>query len=266
MSTGTAVNDGVELAYEVEGDGPPLLFIQGLAYDRNGFGPTPSALADEFRVVRFDNRGVGGSDEPPGPYSVPQMATDAAAVLDELGIERAHVFGVSLGGYIAQEFALEWPERVDRLVICSTSPGGPNAYPLPQPTVEAFGKFPALSREDGLRLLVENSAGERAVRELPELIDEIYAYRLEAAPPFSAWQSQAVAGATFDAYDRIAQIQAPTLVLTGGADVVVDTRNSDLLAELIPDAKLVRIPDRGHLMVWEDSEEVTRIVREFLRG
>jgi pimeloyl-ACP methyl ester carboxylesterase len=261
-----ATNDGVQIAYEVLGEGEPLLMIQGLAYDRNGWGPLPGLLAEDFRVVKFDNRGVGESDAPEGPYTVQQLAADAAAVLDAEGIERAYILGVSLGGFVAQEFALAWPERVEKLVLVSTMPGGPKSHPMPAPTVEAFGKFPTLSREDGLRMLVENSAGARAVRDLPELIDEIYAYRLEAAPPIESWQAQAVAGATFDAYDRISAIDVPTLVVTGGDDVVVDTRNSDLLAELIPNARLVRVPERGHLLIWEDPTAVLAPVKEFLRA
>jgi len=261
-----AVNQGVRLAYEVTGAGEPLLMIQGLAYDRRGWGPLPGLLQEDYRVIRFDNRGVGDSDAPEGPYTVAQLAGDAAAVLDAEGIERAHVLGVSLGGFVAQEFALAWPQRVDKLVLVSTAPGGPKSHPLPQPTVDAFGRFPTLSREDGLRLLVENSVGARAVRELPALVDEIYAYRLEAAPPFAAWQAQAHAGATFDAYDRISAITAPTLIVTGGDDVVVDTRNSNLLAELISNAQLVRVPERGHLLIWEDSAFVADVVKEFLRG
>ena len=132
------------------------------------------------------------------------------------------------------------------------------------PGLEAFGRFPTMEREAGLRLMVENSLGVRGVRDVPGLADEIYAYRLERAPSLAAWQAQAYAGATFDAYDRIGAIAVPTLVLHGGADNVVDTRNGELLGELIPSAHVEIVPDRGHLMVWEDSERVAQLVTEFL--
>jgi pimeloyl-ACP methyl ester carboxylesterase len=135
---------------------------------------------------------------------------------------------------------------------------------MPARSVEAFGRFPTMSREEGLRLLVENSLGDRGVRDLPELVDEIYAYRLEHAPPVEAWQAQAYAGATFDSYDRIGAIAVPTLVLQGGDDNVVDPRNAELLAELIPGARIEIVPERGHLMVWEDSGRVAELVTEFL--
>ena len=261
-----AESAGVRIAYEVRGDGAPLVLVHGLAYDRAGWGRFPDLLAERFRVVLFDNRGVGESDAPEGPYSVSQMSADVAAVLDDAGIERTHVFGVSLGGYIAQEFALTSPERVDKLVLCSTAPGGPKAHPMPQSTVDVFARYPTMEREAGLRMFVENSLGERGVRERPELVEEIFAYRLEHAPTVAAWQAQAFAGATYDSYDRIGAIDTPTLVIHGGEDIVVDPRNAGLLGELLPNARVELVPDRGHLLVWEDSERVAELVTEFLEA
>jgi pimeloyl-ACP methyl ester carboxylesterase len=264
--TAVAVNDGVRLAYEVRGDGEPLVLVHGLGYDRFGWGPLPDLLAQDFRLVLFDNRGVGESDVPEGPYAVAQLAADLAAVLDDAGIAAAHVLGVSLGGFVAQEFALAHPERVRRLVLASTAASSTRGHPMPAAGVDAFGRFPRLGREEGLRLMVENSLGERGVRERPELVEEIYRYRLERAPSLAGWQAQAYAGATFDALDRVAAIGVPTLVLQGGADNVVDPRNAQQLVELIPNARLELVPDRGHLLVWEEAERVARIVKEFLRS
>ena len=261
-----AINDGVRIAYEVLGTGEPLLFVHGLGYDRRGWGPLPALLAEDFQVLLFDNRGVGESDVPEGPYAVSQMAADAVAVLDAAGVERAHVLGVSLGGYIAQEIALTYPERVRRLVLASTAPGGPRSHPMPQAGLEAFGRFPTMEREAGLRLMVESSLGAHGVRERPELVEEIVAYRLERAPTLAGWQAQAYAGATFDAYDRVPGIATPSLVLHGGADTVVDPRNAELLVELIPGARMELVPDRGHLVVWEEAELFAPVVREFLRA
>jgi pimeloyl-ACP methyl ester carboxylesterase len=261
-----ARNGDVRLAYEVKGDGEPLLMIHGLGYDRFGWGRLPDLLAADLQVVVFDNRGVGDSDVPAGPYAVSQLAEDAVAVLDAAGIGAAHVLGVSLGGYIAQELALTYPERLRKLVLASTAPGGPRSVPMPAAGLEAFGRFPTMEREAGLRLMVENSLGQYGVREQPELVEEIYAYRLERGPTLAGWQAQAYAGATFDAYDRIPGIRAETLVLQGGADNVVDPRNADLLVELIPNARLELIPDRGHLLVWQEAERLAPIVKEFLQS
>ena len=261
-----ADSQGVKIGYEIKGEGEPLVLVHGLAYDRVGWGRLPELLARHFSVLLVDNRGVGESDAPEGPYAVPQMAADVAAVLDDVGIERTNLFGVSLGGYIAQEFALAYPQRIQKLVLVSTAPGGPKSHPMPAAGLEAFGKYPTMEREAGLRLMVENSLGARGVRDVPGLADEIFAYRLEHAPSLAAWQAQAYAGATFDAHDRIGAIATPTLVIQGGADNVVDPRNADLLADLIPNARVEIVADRGHLLVWEDSERVAELVREFLQS
>ena len=127
---------------------------------------------------------------------------------------------------------------------------------MPAAGLEAFSRFPTMEREDGLRLMVENSLGEHGVSERPELVEEIFAYRLDRAPTLAGWQAQAAAGALFDAYDRAPRIAAPTLVLQGGADTVIDPRNAELLVELIPNAHARGVPDRGHLMVWEEGDVV----------
>ncbi len=265
--TSYATSDGVRLSYEERGEGDTLLFVQGLGYDRNGFGPLPDLLAEDFQVIVFDNRGVGDSDVPEGPYSVTQLATDAVAVLDAAGVESAHVLGVSLGGFIAQELALAHPERVRKLVLCSTAAGSiPPSYPMPARGVEAFERFPTMEREAGLRLMVENSLGDHGVQKRPELVEEIYRYRLDRAPTLAGWQAQAYAGVTFDAYERIPGISAPTLVIQGGDDTVIDPRNAELLVERIPGARLEVVPERGHLVIWEEGELLAPIVREFLRS
>jgi pimeloyl-ACP methyl ester carboxylesterase len=262
-----ARNGDVRIAYEIRGErGLTILFVHGLGYSRLGWGRGPDLLADDFRVVVFDNRGVGGSDAPPGPYSVPVMVGDAVAVLDAVGAERAHVVGVSLGGYIAQELAVTHPERVEKLVLVSTAPAaGEEALPMPQRGIDGFMRFPTLSREEGLRLLVENSLGDHGVRERPELVEEIYRYRLEHAPPVEAWQAQFAAGAGFLRTSKpIEEIAAPTLVLHGGADVIVDPGNAELLARRIPDARVELFPERGHLVIWQEPEWFADRLREFL--
>lgn len=258
------MRDGVRLAYEERGAGEPLVFVHGLAYDRRGWGPLPLLLAEDLRVVLLDNRGVGDSDAPLGPYSVSELAEDVVAVLDAAGIERASVFGVSLGGFIAQELALAHPARVRRLVLCSTSPGGADAFPMPPRGADAFNRYPTMEREAGLRLMAENSLGAHGVRERPELAEEIYRYRLERAPSVEAWEAQRAASVAWDACDRVSRVAAPTLVIHADADTVIDVRNGELLAERIPSARMLRIPDRGHLVMWQEGEMLAPIVRDFL--
>ncbi|MBA2384989.1 MAG: alpha/beta fold hydrolase [Actinobacteria bacterium] len=259
-----AANADVRLAYEVDGSGAPLLLIHGLGYDRAGWGGMHEALAERFRVIRFDNRGVGESDVPDGPYSVSALASDAVAVLDAEGLERAHVVGTSLGGMVAQEIALSHAERVERLVLACTMAGGEGSFPLPDRTVAAFARFPTLPLEQGLRMLAENSLADETVARRPELVDELYAYRLAHRPQLAGWQAQAAAGTAFDRFDDVASIRAPTLVIHGTADNVVDVRNADLLVERIPDARLELFDGLGHLFFWEDPQRFARVVGDFL--
>jgi 3-oxoadipate enol-lactonase len=256
-----ATNGDVRIAYESRGTGEPLLLMHGLGYGRWGWEPLLEPLADEFRVLFYDNRGIGESDVPPGPYTARQLAEDAVAVLDAAGVERADVVGTSLGGMAAQELALGFPERLGRLVLACTTPGGLSAYPMPQQTVDLMLAAPSLAPEVALRRFVENALAPGASE---DLVERIYALRL--ANPFdpAGWQAQAAAGVGFDALDRISEIVAPTLVVTGTADVVVDPRNSELLAGRIPDARLERVPG-GHLFFWEDPTRFVTLVKDFLR-
>ncbi len=212
-------------------------------------------------MISFDNRGIGESDIPPGPYSVEQLAGDAVQVLDEAEVGSAHVLGASLGGFVAQVVAAEHADRVERLVLACTSPGGPGSYPLPEQTLRLMAEAPSLAPEVALRRFVENAVAAGAA---PELIDEIYAYRQKHPPDPGGWAAQAAAGAAWDAGDRLERIEAPTLVVTGTGDTVVDPRNSDLLAERIAGARLERIDGAGHMLFWERTEEFAAIVERFL--
>jgi 3-oxoadipate enol-lactonase len=255
-----AASGDVGLAYEVRGSGPSLLLVQGLGYGGRGWGPGHELLAEDFQVVSYDNRGFGASDVPPGPYTVAQLAADAAAVLAAAGIERAHVVGVSLGGMAAQELALSRPELVDRLVLVSTTPGV-RGHAMPARTLTLMLEAPLLPPADALRRFVENALGPDAA---PELVERIVAYRTANPPDPGGWQSQAAAGATFDALDRIGGIAAPTLVVHGTEDFVVDRRNGELLAQTIPGARLELLPGCGHLASWEQPERFAALVKEFV--
>ncbi len=248
----------MRIAWEERGEGHPLLLSMGLGYARWGWGPIVAPLAERYRVLAYDNRGIGESDRPPGPYTARLMADDALQVLDEAGVASAHVFGVSLGGMVAQELVAAAPERVDRLVLGCTHPGYADGYPLPELTAKLFEEAPSLPPEVALRRFVENSMVARG-----EVAEQVYQGRLANPPDPAGWAAQAAAGTTFAGVDQTA-IDRPTLVITGTDDNVVDARNSDLLAGRIPGAQLVRIEGTGHLFFWERPDEVVKIVTEFL--
>jgi pimeloyl-ACP methyl ester carboxylesterase len=249
------------IAYDVQGSGEPLLMIQGLGYGRTGWGSAPSLLARRFKVVMPDNRGFGESEISPGPYTTAQLAGDAVALLDTLEIERAHVLGISLGGMIAQELVLAAPERVCKLVLCSTTPGGPDSVPMPQQTVALMGRQPKIDPREAMVMFVKNALSS----EPPAgLVDEIVAYRMANPPDPAGWYAQASAGAAHDALARLGDIRAPTLVVHGTADNVVDAGNAPLIANAIPDARFEVFDGVGHLLPWERPEQFVSLVEEFL--
>jgi 3-oxoadipate enol-lactonase len=256
----------VHIAWERRGSGPPLLLVHGLGYARWGWEPVLPGLARCFDVILFDNRGIGESDAPPGPYTAAEMAGDALRVLDDAEVERAHVVGTSLGGMVVQELAVTAPHRVDRLVLACTTPGGPHAHPMPQATISLMAEAATLEPAVALRRFVENALAPATVAEHPELVDRIMAHRLATAQPPAAWAAQAAAGATFDAYDRLGSLTAPTLVQHGDEDVVVDPNNADLLVDRLPDARLERYPGAGHLFFWEAPDRFVSSVTSFLEG
>lgn len=250
----------VRIGWEERGAGLPLVLVQGLGYARWGWEPIADRLAERFRVVLLDNRGIGESEASPGPYTVEEMAGDVVQVLDEAGIVRAHVLGTSLGGMIVQELALAAPERIEKLVLVCTTPGGGNAVPMPDVTVRLIAEAPTLDPLVALRRFVENALAPGAP---DELVERILAHRLRTAQPLQAWLAQAAAGQVFDVWDRLPGLERPTLVLQGSADVVVDPRNADLLATRIPDAELELFQGCGHLLYWEQPERFAACVGEF---
>jgi 3-oxoadipate enol-lactonase len=251
----------LRIAWERRGAGSPLVLIQGLGYARWGWEPVVDLLAERYDVVLFDNRGIGESEAPAGPYTVAEMAADTRRVMDAAEVERAHVLGASLGGMIAQELALETPERVEKLVLACTTPGGASAAPMPAQTVQLMAEAPTLEPLVALRRFVENALASDPPA---DTVERILTHRIEMAQPPSAWLSQASAGAAFDAWDRLPELVSPTLVVHGTADVVVDPENARLLAERIPNAQLDLFPGCGHLLFWEEPHRFVDVVGEFL--
>jgi 3-oxoadipate enol-lactonase len=258
----------VNLYYESHGSGEPLLMIMGLGGSALGWEPALiDDLARSCRTVIFDNRGTGRSDQPDEEYSIEGMAADAAALLDAIGIERAHLFGVSMGGMIAQEFALRYPARVQTLALGCTTAGGRNAVPAP-PESMAILTAPrnGLSDADLIRRAWPISypafylQSHRA--ELEAALDRVLAHPTSAL----AYKRQLAATFKFNTYDRLPQIAAPTLVITGADDVLLPARNSEIIAERIPGAKLKLIPNAGHMFFNQERETLARELVSFIQA
>ena len=253
-------NQGAKIYWDELGQGTPVLLIMGLGYTSVMWHRTRPALAQRYRTVAFDNRGVGLSDVPPGPYSIATMASDAAAVLDAAGITRAHVFGVSMGGMIAQEFALQYPARTRSLILGCTAAGGPSAVRAESKVIDvlmARGMTPEQAR-DAILPYIYDAATPR------DKIDEDIKVRQPWLPTPAGYIAQLQAILAWESYSRIAQITAPTLVIHGKSDALVPPGNGELIAKRIPGARLVLLEHASHLFSTDQPEEANRQILEFL--
>jgi pimeloyl-ACP methyl ester carboxylesterase len=258
----------LRIAYELRGTllwrRPWLVLIQGMGLDRFGWEPVLRKLRRHFRLVLVDNRGSGRSDLPAGPFDVADMAADVMAVLDAAGIRRSHVMGASLGGMVAQELAIDHPDRVDGLVLVATTPGWPLAYPMPAALVYLIAAAGSMPREVALRRHAENALSAHSTQRRPELTDRLVELQRSRPTHPGVWPAQAAAGARYAGRLRQTRIRARTLVLQGASDTVVDPRNGKLLAHRIPGAQLVVFPELGHLLFWQDPDSFTAEVISFL--
>jgi 3-oxoadipate enol-lactonase len=243
----------MELYWESTGTGEPVLLVMGLGMNATGWWRTVPVLAERFRVIAFDNRGVGRSPRPPGPYTAAQLADDAVAVLDAAGERSAHVYGISLGGMIAQEIALRHPGRVRSLVLGATTPGGPKSVPA-APEVQAFARLrEQLPAEIAVWASVPINYGPATRRGHGDRIAADIAQRLRYPIEPEPYAAQLAAALGHDTYDRLADIKARTLVVHGDADVLVPSGNGDILADRIPGAELQVLPGAGHLYFTDDD-------------
>lgn len=266
----------VDIYFEEQGSGEPLLLIMGLAADSQAWIFQVPEFARHYRTITFDNRGVGRSAKPVGPYTIHQMADDALAVLDELQIEKAHVVGVSMGGMIAQELVLRHPERVRSLVLACTYPE-PSAEIEQQRlfTVTTLGGTVTASGEVEIdikaidpmqffqQLLPQVFNQEFIMKDLPKLM-QVFAGALQYGFSLEAILGQVSAVMGHRCTDRLHGITCPTLVITGDADRLIPPSNSELLAQHIPGAKLVQIPGGSHGFNFETPEVFNREVLAFL--
>ena len=256
--------NGTALYWESAGEGEPVLLVMGLGMAATGWWRTIPALAARFRVLAFDNRGCGRSATPRGPYTVRQLAADAAAVLDAAGEESAHVYGLSLGGMIAQEFALAAPGRVRSLVLGATTAGGSEHEPPDEETVAFLQRRSELPPEEGVWASVPYLYGAATLGRVPERVAEDIEQRLRFPPDPSGYRAQLAAASAHDTTSSLASLVVPSLVLHGSADRIVPVANGRRLAQLLPGARLQELDGAGHLYTT-DAPEAAELVLGFLR-
>ncbi|MGH2602282.1 MAG: alpha/beta fold hydrolase [Dehalococcoidia bacterium] len=254
------------LHYRRRGQGEPLLLIQGMSGHHLMWGePFLTRLEDDFDIVAYDHRGIGHSARVDEPFTIADLAGDAAALMDAVGWSNAHVLGISMGGMVAQELVLRHQDRVRTLILGCTYAGGDGASliaPGPQRMIEAMRTGNAeLSVRTGFEVNVSRRfAGEAGN------FEPFQTTALGAPAPVPVIMLQAQAALEHDTSARLPQITVPTLVIHGTEDEMVLAHNSELIAKLIPGARLELWEGVGHLFWWEQPERTAALVREHALG
>jgi 3-oxoadipate enol-lactonase len=262
----TAAVGDLNVAYDIHGDGEPVLMINGIGAERAGWNMQVPAISREFKAITYDNRDVGetGSGNSDAFYSIRQFADDAAGLLDALGIERAHIVGASMGGCIAQEFAISHPERTrSTTIICSWSRVDPWLAELWEQWEHVFRTLGPIGWARTTWLWVFT---HRAYRE-PGFLDGLMggAGSNPRLHSLEMYLRQSHAAKSFDALDRLGSITEPAHVICGEADIFTPCRYSREMTAAIPDAKLSVMPEVGHGMFWEATDEFNELVLGFIR-
>jgi pimeloyl-ACP methyl ester carboxylesterase len=252
--------------YELRGDGFPVVMIMGLGANVYWWDPILlDDLSEKFTILIFDNRGAGRTDKPQIDYSIKMFADDTASLMSALSIEKAHIIGVSMGGMIAQELAINYPEKVEKLVLCVTHPGGSKAIP---PAPEVLQKLivdrTSITKEEIAKHTMELLFPDDFLKNNPFMADIILRRLLKFMIPPDAFTRQLNAILNFDAYKRLENIKAPTLVVAAGRDVLVPPENSRLIVEKIPNSRLVTFERSGHGLIVQERDRFEELVFEFL--
>ena len=257
--------DGVRLHYEVTGrpGRPPVLFIQGLGADKHGWDLQRLGLAWWYRAIALDNRGAGRSDKPLDAYSLEQMADDAIAVLDDAGVETAHVVGASMGGGISQLIAVRHPERVRSLTLACTS------CRVHEWRKELIAGWADTAKRRGMGAMTREAArwtiGPRSFRRLLPIIGWLGPLGMGRPSHAFANQVAAILAIEDGTVAELADITVPTMVVVGNQDILTPRGDSEELADLIPTAELVVISGAAHGLMVEHASTFNRVLGDFLK-
>lgn len=256
--------DGTRIHYRVTGrsDGEPLLMLQGLGADSRGWTFQRRALAGGYRLVLVDNRGVGRSDRPEGPYDLEEMAADAVAVLDDLGIEQAHVMGASMGGVLTQILGVRHPERVRSMVLACTAC---RHHPWRIELLEEWREVAATEGMGGVSQVAARwLVGARMLRRVRGVLDLVAPIALNVPAESFVAQIDAILSLSDDVRFELASVSVPTLVLVGSQDVLTPLGDSEEIAGLVPGAELAILRGGAHGFMVEQAGTFNRTVRGFL--
>jgi pimeloyl-ACP methyl ester carboxylesterase len=257
--------NGCRFYYEIHGNGDPLVLIMGLRRNLEWWYRQIPTLSGHFQVIAFDNRGAGRSDKPETDYSIPLFADDTAALMEALGIARAHIVGISMGGYIAQELCLRHPGKVIDLVLGCTSAGGATAVVMSAERQKKFTATEGLTPEQILEKDMDIYFSDEYIRADRQAIDAFREISMRHYQPAHAFFRQFAACLKHDTAERLGRIQQPVLIMTGDDDPLVPPQNSTILKELLPGARLSIFPKGRHCFFMEFADRFNREVIDFFK-
>ena len=260
------VND-IEIYYEIHGEGFPIVMIHGFSANLDWWPQSViNELSKTFKVILFDNRGAGRTDKPDMDYSIRVFADDTAGLMDALNIKKAFIIGLSMGGYIAQVLTLNYPEKVEKLILCGTSCGGSKATPPSAETMKIVMRDrDVITQEEAIREWIPILFSKNFIINNPQYIENFVKHALIAPIPPYNYQLQTSAVFQFNTGRKLKEIKTSTLVLHGKKDIMLPPENSETISKLILDAKLHIFDEIGHLIFSEKPEEVLAIVMDFLK-
>ena len=255
----------LNMCYELRGEGHPLVLIMGLTANMDWWDPeTIEELSKRYRVLVFDNRGAGRTGTPEeGEFTCGQMADDTAGLMDALGIEHAHVVGVSMGGMIAQELALNHLEKVDKLVLCVTFCGGGNTVYASQEVLQIMADTSG-TVDDLIRRTLSIMFPAEWLEANESHFEDFRECYLRAPCTAQNTIRQFMGTTKLDTYDHLPEIKAPTLVMCGAEDVLIPPENAAIIAGRIPGAKLIEYEGAGHGFIWERRDDFLKDLIDFL--
>jgi pimeloyl-ACP methyl ester carboxylesterase len=243
--------NGCDIYYEVHGRGDPLVMIMGLRRNIEWWYHQIPALSEHFSVIVFDNRGAGRSAKPPMDYSIQLFADDTAALMESLDIDHAHVLGISMGGYIAQELAINHPHKVADLVLGCTSCGGKKAVMMSEDRMAKFTAIDNLPPEQILQKDMDIFFSDGYIAGNKKAIAEFSEISMRYYQPADAFERQFAACLQHDTVARLDRIYQPALIMTGDDDPLVPPENSFILKKLLPEARLSVFPKGRHCFFME---------------
>jgi 3-oxoadipate enol-lactonase len=255
----------IEIAYRIDGSGEPVVLIGGFTMVKESWELQVAELARHFRVITFDNRGVGETTVPSEPFTIADMAADTVRLMDALAIDSAHIFGVSMGGLIAQVLGLDYPDRIKKLALGCTTHGGRHAVQPEKAVMASLAEAsdPNISAEEAVRKKVPVIFSEGFIREEPKRVEERVGFDVQHSPTPEGAAGQMAALSVFNVRRRLEEIRLPVLVITGSEDRMMPPDNSRLLAEGILGAELYIVEGAGHSFYFEKPDEVNRVLIDF---